>query len=329
MDDISRPLPGEPNAESVRPRDRSSAVGDAFDEIAEEALTDLDEDAGTVGEPGDEYEPVEYDASAEPFDFANRFGSAVLDPSGDGSDARSSDEDLPLEEDTAPPVADGEADVTEAAATEADGGAAATDVPPPGVDAPGVAPPPGAAGAEPAEAAPLADPVELSRVLMAVMLTAREPQSLLRLAQACNATQAAVREGLEQLERDLRAHGFPLAVARAGETARLLTVPEVFPYLERLRGVRRAERLSPAALETLAVIAYRQPVMRAEIEAIRGVKAGPMLRTLLEHKLVDVVGRADVPGRPLQYGTTDLFLDRFGLSSIKDLPSVREFKGLG
>jgi segregation and condensation protein B len=79
----------------------------------------------------------------------------------------------------------------------------------------------------------------------------------------------------------------------------------------------------------LAVIAYRQPVMRSEIEAIRGVKAGPMLRTLLQHKLVKVAGRADVPGRPLQYGTTQQFLERFGLASLQELPSVKEWKNLG
>ena len=77
------------------------------------------------------------------------------------------------------------------------------------------------------------------------------------------------------------------------------------------------------------MIAYRQPVMRSEIEAIRGVKAGPMLRTLLQHKLVKVTGRADVPGRPLQYGTTQQFLERFGLASLQDLPSVKEWKNLG
>src|SRR5262249_12854253 len=102
-----------------------------------------------------------------------------------------------------------------------------------------------------------------------------------------------------------------------------------FPYLQRLRGVKRLEKLSPAALETLAVIAYRQPVMRSEIEAIRGVKAGPMLRTLLQHKLVKVTGRADVPGRPIQYGTTQQFIEGFGLSSLQELPSVKEFKQLG
>jgi segregation and condensation protein B len=166
-------------------------------------------------------------------------------------------------------------------------------------------------------------------VLSAVLLTSREPLSIFRLAQICDATQHAVREGLDMLEAEFRRSGLPLTVARTDDTIRVLTLPEVAPYLERSRGIKKAERLSPAALETLAVVAYRQPVMRVEIEAIRGVKVGPMLRTLLEHKLVTIVGRADVPGRPLQYGTTQQFLDRFGLASLKDLPSLKEAKSLG
>lgn len=175
---------------------------------------------------------------------------------------------------------------------------------------------------------PLKDPEELAKVLFSVLLVNREPISKLRLAQTCGASQRAVVRGLDALDASLRDAGFPVQVSRVGESVRLLTSPEVFPYLKRLGGVKKAERLSPAALETLAVVAYRQPVMRGEIEAIRGVKVGPTLRTLLDHKLVDVVGRADVPGRPLQYGTTQHFLDRFGLPSLKELPSVREFKSL-
>jgi segregation and condensation protein B len=90
--------------------------------------------------------------------------------------------------------------------------------------------------------------------------------------------------------------------------------------VQRLFKARKAERVSAAALETLAVVAYRQPVSKAEIEAIRGVQAGPILRSLIERGLVRVTGRADVPGHPLQYGTTKAFLDRFGLESVAELP---------
>lgn len=191
------------------------------------------------------------------------------------------------------------------------------------------------AAAKPRSGSPLPDvpPIEgidhLSRVLLTLLLAAREGASLLRLAQSCDVSQKAVAEGLDHLAAMLGEQDLPLELSRSGDHVRLLSRPETFPYLQRLRGVKKTERLSQAALETLAVIAYRQPVIRAEIEAIRGVKAGPILRTLLDHKLVSVTGRADVPGRPLQYGTTQEFLERFGLSSLKDLPSVKEFKQLG
>ena len=175
----------------------------------------------------------------------------------------------------------------------------------------------------------LGDTSELGRVLFVLMLSSRDGLSILRLAQACNTSQKLVEEALDELGGKLRGLGLPVELARVGDTVRWMSTASAFPYLQRLRGVKKLEKLSPAALETLAVIAYRQPVMRSEIEAIRGVKAGPMLRTLLQHKLVKVAGRADVPGRPLQYGTTPHFLERFGLSSLQELPSVKEWKNLG
>ena len=175
----------------------------------------------------------------------------------------------------------------------------------------------------------LASPEQLARIVFVLVLTQREGLSVLRLAQACNSTQKLVEQALELLAGQLESSGMPVELCRTGDTIRLLSAAETFPYLQRLRGVKKLEKLSPAALETLAVVAYRQPVIRGEIEAIRGVKAGPMLRTLLSHKLVRVTGRADVPGRPLQYGTTQRFLDRFGLASLQELPSIKEFKQLG
>lgn len=175
----------------------------------------------------------------------------------------------------------------------------------------------------------LTDAAEVAKVVFVLMLSSREGLSLLRLAQACNTTQKLVEEALLLLQSQLQTLGLPVELARTGDTVKWLSSPETFVHLQRLRGVKKLEKLSPAALETLAVIAYRQPVMRSEIEAIRGVKAGPMLRTLLQHKLVKVTGRADVPGRPLQYGTTPLFLERFGIASLQELPSVKEWKNLG
>lgn len=173
------------------------------------------------------------------------------------------------------------------------------------------------------------DPQEVSKLVFVLMLSSREGLSLLRLAQSINTTQKLVEEALVLLQAQLKLMGLPVELARTGDTVRWLSAPDTFVHLQRLRGVKKLEKLSPAALETLAVIAYRQPVMRSEVEAIRGVKAGPMLRTLLQHKLIKVTGRADVPGRPLQYGTTQQFLERFGIASLQELPSVKEWKNLG
>ncbi|MFN6145176.1 MAG: SMC-Scp complex subunit ScpB [Planctomycetota bacterium] len=175
----------------------------------------------------------------------------------------------------------------------------------------------------------LADAASVARMVFVLMLSSREGLSLLRLAQACNTTQKLVEEALVLLREQFQQLALPVELARNGDAVKWMSGSETFPYLQRLRGVKKLERLSPAALETLAVIAYRQPVMRSEIEAIRGVKAGPMLRTLLHHKLVKVTGRAEVPGRPLQYGTTPQFLERFGIASLQDLPSIKEWKSLG
>ena len=188
----------------------------------------------------------------------------------------------------------------------------------------------GGGGEEGLPAVPeLADAAAVARMVFVLMLSSREGLTLFRLAQACNTTQKLVEEALAILREQLQAMGLPVELVRTGDSVKWMSGADTFPYLQRLRGVKKLEKLSPAALETLAVIAYRQPVMRSEIEAVRGVKAGPMLRTLLHHKLVKVTGRADVPGRPLQYGTTQQFLERFGLASLQELPSVKEWKSLG
>jgi segregation and condensation protein B len=92
-----------------------------------------------------------------------------------------------------------------------------------------------------------------------------------------------------------------------------------------LHGIKEQQSLSRAALETLAIIAYRQPITRADLEAIRGVACGEVLRSILEKKLIDIVGRAEELGRPMLYGTTKRFLESFGLASIKDLPNHQDF----
>lgn len=107
---------------------------------------------------------------------------------------------------------------------------------------------------------------------------------------------------------------------------RLMTLPKFAPALEHFHGKRERHTLSRAAMESLAIIAYKQPITRAGLEAIRGVACGEVLRSLLERRLIAIVGRAEEVGRPMLYGTSKAFLETFGLASVKDLPSVEELK---
>jgi len=169
------------------------------------------------------------------------------------------------------------------------------------------------------------DDDELRRRVAALLFASAEPVSVGRLVTLLERPPAArVRAALESLAHSLETAGLPIEVRglRGGYT--LMTVPELGQVVGRLAKGPTIERISGAALETLSIVAYRQPVTKAEVESIRGVQAGPILRTLVDRGLVKVVGRADVPGHPLQYGTGKEFLDRFGLLSLDELPRDAE-----
>jgi segregation and condensation protein B len=127
----------------------------------------------------------------------------------------------------------------------------------------------------------------------------------------------SLREAYEEAERAFQ-------IYQLGDGYQILTRPEFAPYLERFDSVPRAPHLSPAALETLAIIAYRQPIGRIEIEEVRGVSARSVLRTLVDWELIRVVARGDGLGRPLLYGVTQNFLEHFGLKDVSDLPGPDE-----
>lgn len=126
-----------------------------------------------------------------------------------------------------------------------------------------------------------------------------------------------LRDAYERSERAFQ-------IYQLGDGYQVLTRPEYAPYLERFDSVPRSPHLSPAALETLAIVAYRQPIGRIEIEEVRGVSASSVLRTLLDWELVHVVGRGEGLGRPLLYGVTQKFLEHFGLKDVRDLPAADE-----
>ena len=137
---------------------------------------------------------------------------------------------------------------------------------------------------------------------------------------------AQVREAIDALNADYAAQGRAFRVERLAGGYQMLTSPAFAPLLARVRGLRQQGRLTPAALETLAIIAYRQPMLRSELEAIRGVACGEVLKSLLERRLVRITGRAEELGRPMLYGTTTEFLKVFGLARLEDLPQAKELR---
>lgn len=135
---------------------------------------------------------------------------------------------------------------------------------------------------------------------------------------------AMITEALEKLRERYEKKGSGLVLAEIAGGWQLQTREDYFPWVQKLAKTREQERLSQAALETLAIVAYKQPITRAEVDAVRGVGSGQIIRTLMDRNLVKVVGRIELPGRPFQYGTTPHFLEHFGLMSLADLPKEKE-----
>lgn len=171
---------------------------------------------------------------------------------------------------------------------------------------------------------------ELKAIVESLLFVSSEPLSVQRLlAVIGDVTKAEVTQALRSLGEELEQEGRGLRLAEVAGGFRLLTKQEFAGWIKRLDKSKSTAKLSRSALESLAIIAYKQPIVRSEIEDIRGVETSGVVRTLLERKLVRIVGRKEVPGRPIMYGTTKYFLEHFGLNDLSQLPPLREFKELG
>ncbi|MEW5985188.1 MAG: SMC-Scp complex subunit ScpB [Chloroflexota bacterium] len=157
-------------------------------------------------------------------------------------------------------------------------------------------------------------------LLESLLFVASGPTPVGRLAAALELTPAAVTAHLHQLEQAYQARG--LRLLWVGDSVQMTSAPMAAPVVERFLGLEVTSRLSPAALEVLAIVAYRQPATRPQIEQIRGVNSDASLRTLLSKGLIEEVGRVETAGRPILYGTTPEFLRHFGLTSLADLPPL-------
>ena len=131
-----------------------------------------------------------------------------------------------------------------------------------------------------------------------------------------------IKEAIEDLNAQYKETGRSFCICKLAGGWQVLTNPEFTEDLTRLKGARQQAKLSPAAIETLAIIAYKQPILRADLESIRGVACGEVLRGLMDRRLVKIAGRAEEVGRPMLYGTTKEFLQIFGLATVNDLPKT-------
>lgn len=165
---------------------------------------------------------------------------------------------------------------------------------------------------------------DLKAIIEGLLFVAEAPLKAERIAEVLDCERAEVLPLLRELAEDYRTGGRGFLLTEVAEGFQLRSRPEHAEWLRRL-GRNRPFRFSRAALETLAIVAYRQPVTRAEIEYLRGVDAGGVLKTLLEKRLVRILGKRDIPGRPMIYGTSREFLEFFGLRDLTALPTLREF----
>ncbi|MDK2984657.1 MAG: segregation and condensation protein [Clostridia bacterium] len=166
---------------------------------------------------------------------------------------------------------------------------------------------------------------ETKAIIESLLFVSSEPLHLDTISEIVGAPKDDIIPLLEEMKKDLEKKDRGILLLEIGNGYQLATKPQYYEFIEKLYKPNISP-LSQAALETLAIIAYRQPITRSEIEIIRGVKCDRVLTTLLERGLIEEQGRKEGPGRPILYGTSDKFLSYFGLTSLDELPDVEEFQ---
>jgi segregation and condensation protein B len=170
---------------------------------------------------------------------------------------------------------------------------------------------------------------ELKFILESFLFVAEDPLSLEKIKSALPFSDAkAIKEAIQSLQEEYDQRNGSVCLIEVAGGYQLRTRPEYADWIKKIIQPS-AQRLSQAALETLAIIAYKQPIIRSDIEHIRGVDSGGIIRMLLDRKLIKILGRKEIPGRPLIYATTRYFLEIFGLKDIKELPAPKDISNLG
>jgi len=168
--------------------------------------------------------------------------------------------------------------------------------------------------------------MELKKIVEALIFASEKPISAKELEAVLEDCQEAdIKKAISELELDYRTTGRALKTREVAGGYQIVTDPELHQFVAKLYKSRRREKLKGASLETLAIVAYKQPVSRADVEIIRGVSSEGVVSNLLDKALIKIIGRKDTPGRPFVYGTTKEFLIHFGLNSLKELPRLEDF----
>lgn len=169
---------------------------------------------------------------------------------------------------------------------------------------------------------------EMDRTIQALLFTSEKPLAGTVIAGVLEVKEKEVAEAVERINLHLRETGSPVSVKAIAGGYEFLTLPEYAPHIKKLYKNRFMTRLSRPSLEVLAIVAYKQPITKQEVESIRGVNSDGVYHTLLERKLIKIAGRKEAPGRPLLYGTTKEFLQYLGINSMEDLPKIEEIKSI-
>ncbi len=167
---------------------------------------------------------------------------------------------------------------------------------------------------------------EAKSILEGILFISGEPLTVETLKNILEIDKKEVERIVRELIDEYQLRNSGLLVVEVAGGVQMVTNPACAPWVKKLLATALPTRLSQQSLETLAIVAYKQPIIKAEIEAIRGVNSDGVLRTLLERRLIKILGRKEVPGRPLIYGTTKEFLQYFGLKDLSGLPTLKEFQ---
>jgi segregation and condensation protein B len=167
--------------------------------------------------------------------------------------------------------------------------------------------------------------VQKKALLEAMLFVAGEPVTAASIAKSTDLQEQEIRRLMEEMTAEYRERNAGLLIAEIADGYQMVTNPEYAVWLKRFKNIAQSNKLSTSGLETLAIIAYKQPVTKLEVDQLRGVNSDGAVKSLLEKRLIKIVGKKESPGRPFLYGTTKEFLQYFGLKSLSELPPINEF----